>query len=70
MRTTPISAAIYLLLGMVFLLTAFNGDGFEDTLVEVRWHYREGTGLGNEILLVQRVQPKPLPPPALVLVCF
>ena len=33
----------------------FNGDGFEDSLVEVSWHYRERTGLGNEILLVQRV---------------
>lgn len=48
----------------------FSGDGFEDTLVAVSWHYREGAGLGNEILLVQRVQPKPLPPPALVPVCF
>jgi hypothetical protein len=39
-------------------------DGFEDSLVEVNWHYREGTGLGNEILLVQRVEPKPLTVPA------
>ena len=38
----------------------FNGDGFEDSLVEVNWHYLEGTGLGNEILLVQRVEGKPL----------
>lgn len=58
MRTTPISAAIYLLLGMVFLLTAFNGDGFEDTLVAVSWHYREGTGTGCSIILVQRVEGK------------
>ena len=42
------------------LLQWFNGDGFEDSLVEVNWHYREGTGLGNEILLVQRVEGKPL----------
>ena len=38
----------------------FNGDGFEDSLVEVSWHYREGTGLGCSFLLVQRVQSKPL----------
>lgn len=60
MQTTPISAAIYLLLGMVFLLTAFNGHRFEDSLVEVSWHYREGTGTGYSTLLVQRVQNKPL----------
>lgn len=39
------------------------------------WHYPEGTGLGNETLLVQRVQSKPLtvqpfplryPPPGLL----
>ena len=38
----------------------FNGDGFEDSLVEVNWRYREGTGLGCSFLLVQRVQSKPL----------
>lgn len=36
----------------------FNGDGFEETLVAVSWHYREGTG--HSTLLVQRVQNKPL----------
>jgi len=43
---------------MVFLLTAFNGHRFEDSLVAVSWHYREGTG--HSTLLVQRVQNKPL----------
>ena len=38
----------------------FNGHGFEDSLVEVNWHYREGTGLGCSFLLVQRVESKPL----------
>ena len=38
----------------------FNGDGFDDSLIEVSWHHREGTGVGNEILLVQRVEGKPL----------
>ena len=36
----------------------FNGDGFEETLVAVSWHYREGTG--HSTLLVQRIQNKPL----------
>lgn len=38
----------------------FNSDGFEDSLVEVIWHYREGTGLGCSFLLVQRVEGKQL----------
>ena len=38
----------------------FNGDGFEDSLVEVSWHYREGTGSGQSMFLVQRVEGKPL----------
>lgn len=38
----------------------FNGDGFEDSLVERSWDYREGTGLGDENLLVQRVEGKQL----------
>ena len=40
----------------------FDGDGFEDSLVVVSWRYREGTGLGAQIILVQRVQNKPLTP--------
>ncbi|NDJ15667.1 MAG: hypothetical protein EBY17_31595, partial [Acidobacteriia bacterium] len=38
----------------------FNGDGFEDSLVAVQWHYREGTGFGQSMFLVQRVESKPL----------
>lgn len=38
----------------------FNRDGFEDSLVAVSWHYREGTGLGCSIFLVLRVQNQPL----------
>ena len=38
----------------------FNGDGFEDSLVGVNWHYREGTGTGCSIILVQRFQNKSL----------
>lgn len=37
----------------------FDGDGFEDSLVEVDWHHREGTGVGCSFLLVQRVQSTP-----------
>lgn len=38
----------------------FNGDRFEDSLVEVSWHYQEGTGLGSETFLVQRAEGKQL----------
>jgi|GEM_PF-1920204 len=38
----------------------FNGDGLEDSLVAVSWHYRGGTGLGCSMLLVQRVAGNPL----------
>ena len=38
----------------------FNGDGFENALVAVHWHYREGTGSGQSMFLVQRVEGKPL----------
>ncbi|NBQ69170.1 MAG: hypothetical protein EBU46_10170 [Nitrosomonadaceae bacterium] len=38
----------------------FNGDGLEDSLVAVHWHYREGTGSGQSMFLVQRVEGKPL----------
>ena len=38
----------------------FNHDGFEDSLVAIQWHYLEGSGLGTVILLVQRIEGKPL----------
>ena len=38
----------------------FNADGFEDSLVAVSWHYREGMGLGCSMLLVQRAEGKTL----------
>ena len=38
----------------------FNHDGFEDSLVEANWHYREGSGRGGELWLVQRVASGPL----------
>jgi len=34
----------------------FSGDGNEDSLVVVNWRYREGTGLGCKVILVQRTQ--------------
>lgn len=38
----------------------FNHDGLEDSLVAIQWHYLEGSGLGTVIVLVQRIEGKPL----------
>ena len=37
-----------------------NHDGHEDSLVAIQWHYLEGSGLGTVIVLVQRIEGKPL----------
>lgn len=38
----------------------FNGDGFEDSLVEVSWRYLEGTGRSVDQLLAERPSTQPL----------
>ena len=39
-----------------------DGDGFEDALVFVTWHYREGSGRGYELQVWSRNKLRPFPP--------